>query len=309
MRFATLASGSLGNAALVRADGAGLLIDVGLGPRALAERLESVGWDWARIGAVVLTHTHGDHVRSASLQALAKRRIPFICHEGHCAALKAMPGFRNLDRAGLVKTYVEDQPFLTPSGHRVEPITVTHDGGPTFGFRIEGRTGGRRGRTTSVGYLTDTGTWTTAMVEAVTDVEVLAVEFNHDVKMQLASGRSRWLIARILSDRGHLSNDQGAALLEAVLARSAANAIRDVVLLHLSRDCNDPAIASEAALAVVRRGGRDRRTRIHAACQFEPSPHLELKPAPRRATAIREVVGFPWEAEHGDGAETVDPAA
>ena len=64
--------------------------------------------------------------------------------------------------------------------------------------------------------MADTGCWTGAAADALTDVDLLAVEFNHDVEMQRRSGRPWHLIARNLGDRGHLSNDQGAALVAEV---------------------------------------------------------------------------------------------
>ena len=60
-RFCVLASGSAGNCAFVQADGYGVLIDAGLGPRFIASRLATVGAAWRDVHAVVLTHTHSDH--------------------------------------------------------------------------------------------------------------------------------------------------------------------------------------------------------------------------------------------------------
>ena len=133
VQFAVLASGSRGNSALIRGRGAGLLIDVGIGPRALGERLASVGASWSSIAAVVLTHTHGDHVDSGSFAELARRGVSLYCQEGHRHQLAQDPGFRKLEEAGLIKHY-DDRPFLTPTGMRLEPIELRHDGGPTSAF-------------------------------------------------------------------------------------------------------------------------------------------------------------------------------
>lgn len=292
VQFAVLASGSAGNAALVQAEGAGLLIDLGLGPRALAQRLESVGSGWGRIGAALLTHTHGDHIQEATLHALARRQVPLFCHEGHRAGLARREGFRALEAAGAVRHF-DEHPLMLPCGLRVEPFALRHDGGPTFGFRIEGR-GDRRGRSVAIGYMADTGSWSEAMVEALADVDLLGVEFNHDVEMQLQSGRPRHLIARNLGDRGHLSNEQGSSLLEAVFARSHAGAVRHVVLLHLSEQCNRPALALGAARAAARRAGR--RATIHAASQWSAHPDLRLIPGRKPRPKPAAESGFPWEA-------------
>lgn len=290
VEFAVLASGSHGNSSLVRSGGSSVLIDLGLGSRLLSERMEAVGGNWSQVASALLTHTHGDHVRDASLQALAKRGIPLYCHEGHLNALARHAGFVRLDRAGCVRTY-DDRPFLTPDGLRVEPITLSHDGGPTFGFRIEARPA-RRGRPVSVGYVADTGCWRRHTAEALMDAEILAIEFNHDVAMQRDSGRSPALIWRNLGDRGHLSNDQGAALVSSVIEDSAPGAVRHVVLLHLSEQCNLPVLALSAAKTAVRAFGKS--VKIHVASQWESSPHLPVQPSRIRRP---KAASFPWERE------------
>src|SRR6476660_642227 len=79
-RFTVLASGSSGNTALVETDGFGLLIDCGLHPRMLSARLSEIGSSWAKVNAVILTHTHGDHWKDLTLADLRSRRIPVYAH-------------------------------------------------------------------------------------------------------------------------------------------------------------------------------------------------------------------------------------
>ena len=292
IQFAVLASGSRGNACLVQAGSAGLLIDLGLGPRELSSRLEGVGSSLSRIGTAVLTHTHGDHVQSSTLRMLAVRKVPLYCHEGHREALREKPGFRALEASGLVRHY-DDRPFLAPTGLRVEAVELSHDGGPTFGFRVEGRAG-RGPRTASVGYLADTGCWSEAMADAMTDVDAIGVEFNHDETLQLNSGRSPFLIRRNLGDRGHLSNRQAANLVSAVLGRSGPGTVRDVVLLHLSDQCNRPKLAIESARRAVRESGR--RAAVHAARQMAAYPNLQVRAA-RRVRRPASQLAFPWERD------------
>ncbi len=284
VQFAVLASGSRGNSTLVRTGGAGLLIDLGLGPRTLDARLASVDSDWGHVAAALLTHTHGDHIDDATLVALSRRGLPLYCHEGHRPRLAGRAGFDALDAAGLVRHY-DERPFLTPAGFRVEPLELSHDG-PTFGFRVEVKPS-RRARTVAVGYLADTGCWTPALADLLTDVDLLGVEFNHDVEMQRRSGRSWALISRNLGDRGHLSNRQGAELVTEVLRRSGRGAVRDLVLLHLSAQCNEPGLALKEARAAVR--GTGRRITIHAAQQSPAHPNLWLEPSRRRARAASGV--------------------
>ena len=299
IQFSVLASGSRGNTTLVRAGHSGVLIDFGLIPSALESRLEGVGSGWNQVSAALLTHTHGDHVNPLTLRWFAGQKVMLYCHEGHRGHLAARPGFRELDELGLVRHF-DDRPFLVPSGMRVEAVELSHDGGPTFGFRIEGRPE-RKARPVSLGYLADTGTWTEAMAEAMSDVTVLGVEFNHDVEMQRRSGRAAYLIARNLGPRGHLSNDQGAALAASVLRRSSPGTLKHLVLLHLSEQCNRPPLAIEKAVGAV--GGSGRKVAVHAARQRDAFPDLRVQ-AGRKP---RVVVGdsklttppglFPWELD------------
>ena len=188
IQFSVLASGSRGNTTLVRAGHAGLLIDFGLIPNVLESRLGEVDSGWNHISAALLTHTHGDHVNPSTLRWFAHQKVMLYCHEGHRANLTTRPGFRELDERKLVRHF-DDRPFLTPAGMRVEAVELSHDGGPTFGFRIEGRPE-RKARPVALGYLADTGTWTEAVAEAMSDVALLGVEFNHDVELQRRSGRA-----------------------------------------------------------------------------------------------------------------------
>jgi hypothetical protein len=133
--------------------------------------------------------------------------------------------------------------------------------------------------------MADTGSWSEPMVDALADVDVLGVEFNHDVAMQRGSGRPPALIERVLGNRGHLSNVQGADFVAAVLARSRPGAVRHVVLLHLSEQCNLPNLALRVARAAIRTSGR--RVVVHAALQAMAHPNLWLGPARRRRAGSR----------------------
>jgi hypothetical protein len=164
---------------------------------------------------------------------------------------------------------------------------LRHDGGATFGFRLEG-SADLFGRRRAIGYVADLGCWNEELAEQLADVDLLAVEFNHDVAMQYASGRMRRLIERVLGDDGHLSNTQAADLVRAVLARSAAGRVRHLVQLHLSRECNRPALARAAARTLLEELGST--IELHTAEQHAPTATLHLgaelpsRSAPRRRT-------------------------
>jgi phosphoribosyl 1,2-cyclic phosphodiesterase len=282
LRFTVLASGSAGNATLVEADGFGVLIDAGLGPRQLGARLATVGLSWSAVQAVLLTHTHSDHWKDATLLHLQRRSVPLYCHTAHHTVLLTYSdGFVALHNAGLVRSFAAHEAFDLAPGLRCRPLPVRHDGGATFGFRLDG-TADLFGHRYALGYVADLGCWDGTLADQLADVDLLAVEFNHDVDLQHASGRMPRLIERVLGDEGHLSNTQAAALVRAVLERSTTGRLRHLVQLHLSRDCNRPGLARESARGVLAALGLS--LTVHTAEQDTPTATIQLHdgPAPRR---------------------------
>jgi phosphoribosyl 1,2-cyclic phosphodiesterase len=281
VHFHVLASGSAGNCSLLEIDGFGLLIDLGLGPRQLAGRLPAI---WDRVHAALLTHVHTDHWNENTLNHLAKRRIPLYCHAQHSAALRPEnAAFAALADARLVRHYRAAVPMTIDTSIRCEPISVPHDGGLTFGFRIEA-TRNLFGQSWALAYATDLGSWDGNLAARLADVDVLALEFNHDVGMQYASGRSPHLIRRVLGDRGHLSNLQAASLLAEVLKRSAPGRLKHVIQLHLSRQCNRRELALDVADAVVRKHGAV--LRLHTAEQDTAGPRIAIGEAEHKFSAV-----------------------
>lgn len=273
VRFTVLASGSRGNASLLEVDGFGILLDVGLGPRQLARRMTEAEASWATVRVALLTHTHTDHWNDRTFGHLLSRRIPVYCHADHSRVLRSYsPAFAELRAEKLVRTYNgEDLNFGV--GVRCRPISVRHDGGPTFGFRFEGA-GNLFNRPWALGYVADLGSWDTGLARALSDVDLLALEFNHDLELEQASGRTRELIARVLGDAGHLSNDQAAALLREVIRLSDTRRPQHVVQLHLSRDCNRPNLATETARRVLADLGV--AIQLHTARQDASSPTFSM---------------------------------
>jgi phosphoribosyl 1,2-cyclic phosphodiesterase len=146
---------------------------------------------------------------------------------------------------------------------------VPHDAEPTFAFRFDAGY-------SSLGFASDVGHVTPALEAAFDGVTALAVEFNHDVRMQRASGRPQLLIDRVLGKYGHLSNAQAAAF-AADLDRAAG--LKHLVQLHLSRECNTPELAAKAGRAAV-----SASTNLVTASQYQPTSTLVLDGPPRRVT-------------------------
>jgi phosphoribosyl 1,2-cyclic phosphodiesterase len=244
-RFTVLASGSSGNAALLETAGFGLLIDCGLPPRVLGARLREAGASWDSVNAVVLTHVHGDHWKDYTLAELRSRKIPFYAHPDHLDHLSTTAlAFDPLRHAGLARPYADGRPLELTPGLVARPVRVSHDAEPTFAFRID-RTDAD-GLAWAVGYASDLGCGSAGLVEAFAGVDVLALEFNHDLKLERRSRRPKFLIDRVLSDCGHLSNEQAGELAAEIAGRSGTGFPGHLVQLHLSRECNRPELAAKA---------------------------------------------------------------
>jgi phosphoribosyl 1,2-cyclic phosphodiesterase len=285
LRFTVLASGSAGNASLVEAGEFGVLLDAGIGPRVLAQRLVAVGASWNSVQAVLLTHTHSDHWKETTLGHLAKRGIPIYCHADHQAYLRPYSeAFARLQDAGCVRAYRAGVEIKLAPVLRCRPLPVRHDSGATFGFRFDG-VPDLFGQASALAYLADLGCWDDELVEAVADVDLLALEFNHDEEMERRSGRMPELIARVLGKEGHLSNVQATEFARAVVRQSMPGRVLHLVQLHLSRECNRPALALAAARSALRE--LNWNGTVVTAHQDQPSNTIQLgEPAIRRRKAL-----------------------
>lgn len=270
-RFTVLASGSSGNASLLEFGGFGLLIDCGLGPQVLAERLAVVGRGWKDVNAALLTHTHSDHWNALTLAHFRRLHISLIAHSQHHDTLSARRDYAPLRRAGLTREYTDTQTWEVGPGLIVHAAEVPHDSVPTFAFRFESAEW-------ALGFASDVGHETPALTGLLAGVDVLAIEFNHDVEMQRRSGRPKILIDRVLGRYGHLSNVQAAALTREVARHGK---LRHLVQLHLSRDCNRPDLAASAGHGAVP------GTPVITASQYSPTQPITLVASPNPRPQFR----------------------
>jgi len=228
MRFASLGSGSRGNAMVVEAGGTRVLLDCGFGLRDASRRLESLGISPATLGAVLVTHEHGDHV--GGVFALARRHaLPVYLTHGTRAAVAEKIC------AEVVTIIVDGQtPFAIGDLH-VRPFPVPHDAREPVQYVFSD--GARQ-----LGVLTDAGCSTphiTAMLDAL---DALVIECNHDAAMLAASAYPASLKRRISGRLGHLDNLAAATLLASI----DKSRLQHVVAAHLSERNNRPGLAVSA---------------------------------------------------------------
>jgi phosphoribosyl 1,2-cyclic phosphodiesterase len=231
MSFAvtSLASGSSGNALLLRCGEAALLVDCGIALRTLEGLLRYQGCAPGHIRALLLTHEHGDHALSAA--ALARRYgVPVVCNQATRDALGD-------ELAGVTVELLPVGELAAIGPFELRSFRVCHDAADPVGYRIGAADA-------SVAVAIDLGSWDVTTAEALRGADLLVVEANHDRELLRASPYSWALRDRIFGPRGHLDNVQCGEL----LAR-ACTGPSDVWLAHLSEQTNTPKVA----LAGVRR--------------------------------------------------------
>ena len=230
MRFASLGSGSRGNATLVEQGNTCVLVDCGFSMKEAEIRLAKLGSSAEAISAVLVTHEHGDHINGVG--ALARKyAIPVWATGGTFAA-------------GRLGARVEEKRICSHSSFaigdiEVQPFPVPHDAREPCQF-VFGN-GDKR-----LGLLTDVGSRTPHLETQLSVCDALILECNHDVTL-LANGEyPPSLKRRVGGDQGHLSNVQAAD----ILSRIDTSKLTQLVAAHLSEKHNTPALA-QAALAGV----------------------------------------------------------
>ena len=230
-----LASGSSGNATLVRAGGTAILIDCGIGMRKLMLALGSYGLAPGDLAGVVVTHEHQDHIQSA--HALSKRyNVPLVASE---RTLKTF--FARRTQCPHILLPVGDR--WTAGDLRVETFPVPHDAADPVGVNVIHPPSNQK-----ASYLTDLGHVTETIRQAIQGAHLLVLEANHDVHRLRAGEYPGHLKARILSERGHLSNEAAVGLL---CEHALRHGPHTVWLAHLSKENNTPKLALGYARATV----------------------------------------------------------
>lgn len=226
MRFASLGSGSKGNATLVQCGDTLLMIDCGFSVRETTRRMLSLGLTPQQLTAILVTHEHGDHCSGV---APLSRKYQIPVHLTHGTA-----GAGRCEKSHQLCCFNAGDTFRL-GDITVAAITVPHDAAEPCQFRLDGA-----GR--SLGVLTDLGCITPHVANSYGSCHSLMLEFNHDTKMLQAGRYPPHLKRRVGGDWGHLNNEQAASLLRQLDAASLEN----LVIAHISENNNSRARAEYA---------------------------------------------------------------
>lgn len=233
----TLASGSSGNALLLVCGETRILVDAGISCRRITNGLRELGVEVGTLDAVLITHTHTDHI--CGLQTLLKRTTTPLWGTGRtCRELEwKLAGVAGrLRELPLCRTVSVGECCITA-------FPISHDAPGACGFRLDTADG-------SVGILTDTGYVTQEAAEILPGVDVAVLEANHDVETLRSGDYPYYLKQRILGAEGHLCNEDAARF----AVHLAESGTAQIILAHLSRENNTPAMALravETALSAV----------------------------------------------------------
>lgn len=198
---------------------------MGISLTRLEEGLKEVNLTVNDITGAVFTHNHSDHIGG----------IRFISPKKQYALERSVPGMYN-----IVNLF---EPFMIGE-IKITPIQTSHDANNPCGYVLE--VGDEK-----LDYMTDTGVFLDSALPYMKNPDYLIIESNHDIKMLLATNRTFQLKTRIMSDKGHLCNEDSAIATLSIIG----NKTKEIVLAHLSEEANTPEVALEAYQKVFKHFG------------------------------------------------------
>lgn len=226
MRFASLGSGSSGNATLVAINTTFVLVDCGFTTKEVEKRLARLDLKPQSITAILVTHEHGDHAKGVGPLS-RKYNIPVFMSHGTYVSRK----YGDLPKL----TLISEGNDLSIGDLQVTPVTVPHDAREPlqFVFHYQGK---------KLGILTDLGSISERVINAYNECDALFLEANHDVMMLANGPYPPSLRARVGGPWGHLNNQQTASLLSSL----SLSKIQHIVIGHISKKNNSLEKTSEA---------------------------------------------------------------
>ena len=263
MIFCSLYSGSSGNSMFVATDKVKILIDAGLPGKRIDEALKQINQEPTNLNGIFITHEHSDHVKGVGVLS-RKYDIPIYANGDTWAAMESSIGkikehnIKVIDKRSI--TQIEDM--------SIKAFNIPHDAVSPTGYTISDSK-------KSISVATDFGTFTREIYDNIKDSEVILLESNHDVNMLKFGPYPYTLKRRILSEIGHLSNDDcGNAIVELVKCDSN----KKVILGHLSNTNNQPDLAYQTVLNVLNENGIKQQKDIilTMANRHNPSSYIEI---------------------------------
>ena len=255
MRFASLGSGSKGNATLVEAGGTRVLIDCGFSCAEAEKRLARLSLSPADLDAILVTHEHADHI--SGVARLSRR---------HALPVWMTAGTEAAHKGGEPAAWhcINSHRAFRIGNLEIEPFPVPHDAREPCQFVFSD---GRR----RLGLLTDVGSLTVHLLQALEGLDALILECNHDPGMLATGPYPDSLKQRVGGPFGHLSNQQAAD----IISKISTDRLQHLVAAHISEKNNRP----QLALGCLAEAVGESRFGILAADQPSGMPWIDIDPA------------------------------
>ncbi len=264
MKVVVLGSGSKGNCTYIETKTKKILIDAGLSLLQIKNRLSQKGIVFEKIDFVLITHEHVDHINNLS-SILAKTNATLcIKEETFNEANRRLSGSLSYVKVFFInpdKRYTIDELSFIP-------IELSHDATNCFGYILKEETDDPNANITYAS-ITDTGYIPNKYFNILSTIKVVLIESNHDVLMQKRSGRPWYLINRVLSEKGHLSNEQCCSYLKTFVSKHT----KKIVFGHVSEECNTPELVISTCLNAF---NNELPFLIEVAKQHEPLDIIEV---------------------------------
>lgn len=229
LRLCPIASGSSGNCTYIETENARLLVDIGISGKRVTEGLEKIGRSPSMIDAILVTHEHSDHIKGVGIYS-RKYDIPIY------ATQKVWDKMMEENMIGKIKDenkcILHKEEYLFIGNIKILPYAIYHDAVDPVGYIFEYKN-------KKIALTTDTGKVDNKILEHLKDADGVLLEFNHDINMLQAGSYPFPLKKRILSDLGHLNNEDAAKALMDIYHPG----LKWVILGHLSKDNNVPDLA------------------------------------------------------------------
>lgn len=237
LKISILASGSSGNSIYIESDTTKLLVDCGLTGKKTEGLLRQIGREPKDLDAILVSHEHSDHIHGVGVMS-RKYDLDIYANEKTWQAMAPKLGKIKPEH----KFHFDVEELKTIGNIDIMSFGISHDAiDPQFySFQKNNK---------RFVILTDTGYVSDRMRDALRNADAYLIESNHDISM-LRMGKYPWpLKQRILSDKGHLSNEDGAL----AMADMIGDNTRRIYLGHLSRENNMKEIAYDTVEEVLHR--------------------------------------------------------
>jgi len=234
--FCSLASGSSGNCQFVASERTKILVDAGMSGKYVKTSLQSIDVDINTINGILLTHEHLDHISGLGV-LMRRHHIPLYVSAKTWVSLEGKIG--KVDET-LVHVY-ENMDGIEIGDITVQAARISHDAVDPLCYALSHNR-------SKIAIATDLGMISDEVVEKFKDSDLVMIESNHDIEMLKVGNYPLYLKRRILSELGHLSNDDAGYIAREIIEHGST---KHILLGHLSKENNVPELAYETVKSIL----------------------------------------------------------